>query len=89
MTFKAIDDATAVIIKGGVYQEVPLAERNGRLFAEISKGRFVLLRSNGSASLATLRIETLEIDTPLFKDQFGRLCVSPGEGRETAKLIAP
>ncbi len=47
MGFKDIEDGSAVISTGGVYQEVGLVEMDG----------------------------------PLFKDRFGRLCVTGGEGR--------
>lgn len=80
MGFKSIEDGSAIVILNGVYQEVALAEMDGNLFAEISKGKFVRLKADGSASLVKLRLELLEYSGPLYSDKFGRLTVVAGEG---------
>ncbi len=80
MGFKAIEDGSAVIQLNGVYQEVPLASRDGALYAEISRGKFVRLKADGSASKVKMRLDTLEYDGPLYSDRFGRLTVEDGDG---------
>lgn len=81
MGFKDIEDGSAVISTGGVYQEVGLVEMDGALFIELSKGKYARLKADGSASKAKVNLEKIEYDGPLFKDRFGRLCVTGGEGR--------
>lgn len=84
--FKATDEGqVAIIVKNGVFQQVPLFTRNGFLFAKVGSG-FVRLASNGSTSQPSTRIEALIFDGELFRDSLGRLCDGSVSG---AKLVAP
>jgi hypothetical protein len=87
--FQIIEGETAVIREGGVYKEVQLATRNGGELYVKAKGGFVRLYADGSTSAGSkCAIDTLALDTPLFKDRLGKLCIAPGENR-TALETAP
>jgi len=80
MPFKHIEGETAVVALGGVFKVCDLYERDGKLFAAVAGG-FVRLYENGSTSKPKLLIESIQIDAPLYRDRFGRLCTEQGEGR--------
>lgn len=66
----------AILVRGGIYKQVPLYTRNGYIFAKSGDG-FVRLTSSGATSATSApatRIESLVMDFELFEDQFGRLC---------------
>jgi len=92
--FKRLEGETAVIRIGGVYKVADLYERDGRLFAAAAGG-YVRLNANGTTSKDKLAIESLQIDAPLYKDRFGRLCVADADGRsplmpeEASPLLLP
>lgn len=81
--FKLIDGEVAVIVEGGVYKEAPLAIRNnGELYVK-AKGGFVRLNADGTTSVGSkCRLDTLALDTPLYKDRFGKLCVAEAKDRK-------
>lgn len=81
--FQILEGEVAVIREGGVYKEVQLAIRNnGELYVK-SRGGFVRLYADGSTSIGSkCQIDTLALDMPLYKDRFGKLCVSEGENRK-------
>jgi hypothetical protein len=78
--FKRLEGDTAILRINGVYKVADLYEHNGRLFAATSGG-YVRLNENGTTSKDKLAIESLQIDTALFRDRFGRLCVTGGGDR--------
>ncbi len=81
--FQMIEGETAILSVGGVYKEAKLATRlNGELFASYGGG-FIRLYADGSTSAGSkVRLDTLALETPLFKDAFGKLAVKPSEGRK-------
>lgn len=79
--FKEIEGDTALIVERGVFRQVPLYERNGVLFAK-AKGGFVRLSENGSTSHDAVSFTELLYEGDLYRDPFGRLCVTPGERRK-------
>lgn len=87
MGFKPIEDASVFVYRNGLHQELPMAERDGDLYVEVSKGKFARLKADGSASLTSLRIKSMEYEGGLWQDKQGRLCVSEGQGR-TSVLVA-
>ena len=92
--FKRLEGETAIVRLGGVYKVADLYERDGKLFAATAGG-YVRLNANGTTSKDKLAIDTLALDGPLYRDRFGRLCVSDGSGRtllsdtETEPLMIP
>lgn len=79
--FKALEGETAILVQGGVYRTADLYERDGKVFAAVAGG-YVRLYANGSTSKDKLSLDVLALDAKLYVDRFGRLCVSPGEGRK-------
>lgn len=80
--FKKLEGETAVLHSKGVYRVADLYERDGKLFAGLTSTTFVRLYANGSTSKPATQIETLQLDGPLYKDRFGRLTTTGGDGRK-------
>lgn len=87
MTFRKIEGDTAIVSSGGVYRQCDLYDWDGKLFAKAGGG-FVRLKSNGSTSKDGLNIVHVMTDNPLLVDRFGRLCVTPGDGRKVLESAA-
>lgn len=93
--FKNIEGEYAIVSAMGVYKQVPLAERDGLLYAAVAGG-YVQLRSDGSTSKDKLRLSELSWEGPLHQTQLGKLC-RPGtpaskalaEPQARALLAAP
>lgn len=85
--FKIVEGELAVVRVGGVYKEVELATRHrGELFVK-ANGGFVRLYADGTSSLGSkLTLDTLTLDTQLYKDRLGKLCVAEAPDR---KALAP
>lgn len=68
--FTIIPEAQGIIHQRGVYRQVPLYERAGRIHARIGSG-YVRLSQGGSTSAPNVR--WAEIDTPLgeWREQGG------------------
>ncbi len=79
MLFTKIEGENAILLSGGVYQQVDVYERLGALYAKCGGG-FVRLYSNGNTSKPTTKFETLAYSGPLFSDKLGRLMTVTGEG---------
>jgi len=54
--FTFLEGDHAIIVKSGVYKQVPIARRNGHVYAAVSGG-FVQLYADGSTSQSGLRCE--------------------------------
>lgn len=76
----------AIVSEGGVFKQVDVYERNGVLYAKTSGG-FVRLYADGSTSKAKCRLDTLSVETPLYRSRLGYLCAK-GEG-EGVKALSP
>jgi len=87
--FEIIPNEVAIVRQGGVYKEVGLAVRNnGELYVKVAGG-FVRLYADGKTSLGSkMTLDTLAIDARLHKDTFGKLCITPGNGRKPLE-VAP
>lgn len=83
-TFVQSDGDVAVIVNKGVYKQVPVFIRDGLLYAAYGGG-FVRLKDDGSTSQATARLDHLDFDGELHRDEMGRLCV-PSTGRKSTAL---
>ena len=71
--FKEIEGEAAVLVKMGVYRQVPMYTRDGHVYAKIGGG-FVRLMADGSTSQPGLRLEYLSWGTSaLCRDKYGRL----------------
>lgn len=72
--FSEVTGEVAIIIDGGVYKQVPLYIRYGRLYAQVGSG-FIKLQRDGSTSKPKVRLETLTWDhQALGSDKLGWLC---------------
>lgn len=84
--FKKIDTDEAITVERGVYKLCEVYEGpDGGLFVK-AKGGFVRIKSRGDTSHPTVKVQTLLREGPLFQDQWGRLCVEPGERRKPVAL---
>lgn len=84
--FKRIDEDEALIVERGVYKPAEIYAGPGDGLYIKAKGGFVRIKSNGSTSHDTVKLQTLMREGPLYQDQFGRLCFSPGDGRKDCLL---
>ena len=86
MGFKISGDGDCVYIKkNGVEKQVPLATRDGNLYAQ-AQGGFIRLKADGSTSVPGMYFDAMEYDGPLYQDRFGRLCVQDGDRRKALVL---
>lgn len=85
--FKQLEGNSAVLSIGGVYKQVPVYERDGLLYAALSGG-FIRLKMDGSTSHPKARLDHLDFDGALHRDELGRLCLPGSEGRTTCPLEA-
>lgn len=83
--FTVIPDAFAVVSKGGVFRQVRLYHRRGRLYAGAAGG-FVGLMNSGATTVPSLRIDELllpEADFPgIARTGTGRLYLADTKGLE-------
>lgn len=73
--FKLIEGEFAIVVASGVYQQVDLYERNGRLYARYGRG-YVQLYANGGTSKDKLKLDTVSYSESLYVDAFGKLYVT-------------
>ncbi len=71
--FKLIEGEYAIVSTGGVFKQVPLAERDGLIYAATGGG-FIQLRADGSSSKSSVRLDELSWEGPLHKTKLGKLC---------------
>lgn len=71
--FKHREGDCAIIVMGGVFQQVDVYERDGYIYAKLGNG-FVRLMADGSTSKATCRMDHIMTDATLFRDTYGKLC---------------
>lgn len=76
--FKDIEGDGAVIVVAGVFKQVPLATRDGHLFAKVGGG-YVRLMADGSTSKAGMRLDFISMDG-VMRDPLGRLCTMERAG---------
>jgi hypothetical protein len=85
--FKKLEGDTAMLVQGGVYKTTDLYEWAGKLFAKAAGG-YIRLRKDGTTSKDGVRLEHMEIETPLFSDKFGRLA-TVNAGGYTPVAVTP
>lgn len=83
--FTILEGDHAIIVKGGVYKQVPVARRNGHLFCSIAGG-FVQLYHDGSTSMPKLRCEELAVSIPVAMTKLGRL-IEPGTQGDNERAL--
>lgn len=82
--FKLIEGEYAIVSMSGTFKQVPLAERNGLLYAAVGGG-YVQLRHDGSTSKDKLRLDEMSWEGTLAMNRFGKLCRPEVDG---AKVLA-
>lgn len=83
MTFKHLEGDEVVVQENGVYTVHDLYTRDdGSLWAAQGNKKFFRLKADGSTSKSKGSIDTLVTERALFKDPFGRLCVTEGPTRK-------
>jgi len=85
--FKKIETDEALIVERGVYKMAEVYEGpDGGLYIK-AKGGFVRVKEKGDTSHSAVAVQTLAREGPLFRDTWGRLCVT-AEGPEARKPVA-
>lgn len=90
--FKEVEGEAAILVRGGVYKQVPLYTRDGFLFAKVNGG-FVRLYADGSTTQSKLRLDFMSWEGVLCRDRLGRLCApsTPGairiQGEHAQRLL--
>ncbi|KRW94324.1 hypothetical protein [Paracoccus sp. MKU1] len=77
--FNVLEGDFVVLSSKGVFQQVPVYEWQGGLFAK-AKGGYIRLNADGSTSHPDVSQRCLCSDVSLFKDRFGRLCTDASMG---------
>lgn len=80
--FKDVEGEGAIIIQSGVFKQVPIATRDGYLFAKINGG-YVRLMADGSTSKDKTRLDYITWEGELRRDNYGRLCSSEVNGSKS------
>lgn len=80
----AIDEGQAIIHSRGIYRQVPLYQRDGKIYAKHGGG-FVRLSQGGATSAPNIR--WAEIDTPhgTTEEKAGFVTYEPNAMREAAE----
>ena len=78
--FIDVEGEGAVVAQNGVFKQVGLATRDGRLFLKVSGG-YVGIMSDGSTTKNGLRLDGLTWDGSLYQDKLGRVFADkPADG---------
>ena len=84
--FSRIDTDEALIVENGVYRPVDVYRGpDGGLYVK-AKGGFVRVKERGDTSHPTVKITLLMREGPLYRDAWGRLCVTEADGRRPVSL---
>lgn len=83
--FSLIEEDEALLYVNGVYKVSKLYEYRGGLYAGVPGG-YIRLKTNGSTSVPSHRLEELHRDGHLFQDKWGRLCVLAADDRRRLEL---
>lgn len=83
-TFIQSEGDVAIIANKGVYKQVDVYTRDGMLYAAWGGG-YIRLKEDGSTSQATARVDHLDFEGELHRDDLGRLCV-PSPNRKSTPL---
>lgn len=71
--FTKVEDAQVVILDGPYERQVDVYERNGYLYAEVGKNKYLRLYADGRTLNPKIKVHELHCDEPLFRDALGRL----------------
>lgn len=81
-------DADAIVVEAGVYKPVALfGGPTGGLYAKL-KGGFIRLNADNTTSHERVRLHRLfNMQSRLFKDEYGRLLLHPRKGVKRVRVI--
>lgn len=85
--FTQSEGDVAIISANGVFKQVPIYTRDGLLYAAHAGG-FIRLKEDGSTSQPKVRLDHLDFDGELHRDELGRLCC-PSTDRKSTPLAEP
>lgn len=77
--FKESEGEVAILVRNGVWMQVPIYTRDGYLYGKISGG-FIRLNSDKSTSATIYKIDAITWTGKLGRDKLGRLCEVTIEG---------
>jgi hypothetical protein len=85
--FQKVEGEGAIIVEGGIYQQVELYTRDGVIYVKVGKG-FARVMHDGSTSKSSgrLRLDFLSWNGKLHRTPTGSLCTGDAKG---AKALAP
>lgn len=84
--FQPVEHEVAILYRRGVFKQVPLATRDGFIYAALSSTSFIRLKADGSTSQPDTKLDALTWDGPLHRDEMGRLCTAGAAGRRITLL---
>ena len=83
-TFKQSEGDVAIVVNKGVYKQADIYIRDGMLYAAWGGG-FIRIKEDGSTSQATARVDHLDFEGEIHRDEMGRLCV-PSTDRKSVPI---
>ena len=84
--FTKLEGEFAVTVQNGVYKQVDVYERNGYLFVSHGSG-YIQLTHTGSTTAPKVRLDELNMETPIAMSKLGRLCVKGHAGVPDQKAL--
>lgn len=84
--FNKLEGEFAITVSNGVYKQADVYERNGYLYVKSGSG-FVQLNHTGGTSTPKVRLDELNIETPIAMSKLGRLCIKGHAGVSEQKEL--
>ena len=77
--FNKLEGEFAVTVSNGIYKQVDVYERNGYLYVQQGSG-FIQVNHTGGTTSPKVRLDELNIETPIAMSKLGRLCIKGHAG---------
>ena len=85
--FNKLEGEFAITVSNGVYKQVDVYERNGYLYVAQGSG-FIQINHTGGTTSPKVRLDELNIETPIAMSKLGRLCLKDHAGIPEQKPLA-
>ena len=85
--FNKLEGEFAITVSNGVYKQSDVYERNGYLYVKSGSG-FVQLNHTGGTSTPKVRLDELNMETPIAMSKLGRLCIEGHVGVRDQKPLS-
>ena len=84
--FEKLEGEFAITVSNGIYKQTDVYERNGYLYVKHGSG-FAQINHTGGTSVAKVRLDELNIETPIAMSKLGRLCIDGHAGVPNQKPL--